>query len=212
MGTLIDLDTHRRARRPPDPVGVPSDRPVRLYFDVVSPFTYLAAERVDRMFAGASWHAVNPGVSAARTWSPDARRRAEARATLLGMPLVWPDEREVPRAHEPAHGLAARRASAFAVSRGRGAPFVTVAGRLAFCGGYDLDDPDVLADAAIAARLCPDECLAASTDPAWDASLVQAAARVAGLGALPVLECGNRVFAGEHRVVEALAATVALAH
>jgi 2-hydroxychromene-2-carboxylate isomerase len=207
MGTLIDLEAHRQNRRTPVVCEVPCRVPARLFFDVVSPFTYLAAERIERLFPNATWCAVDPGVDAAGTWTPEARRLAEARAADLGMPLTWPDEREVPRHPEPGHGLAARRASAYAVSRGRGAPFATVAGRLSFCGGYDLDDPDVLAEAAVAARLAPGDVLDAAGDGGWDAQLAHAAARVAGLRSLPVLECANRVFSGEHRVADAVAAS-----
>jgi hypothetical protein len=33
---------------------------------------------------------------------------------------------------------------AYAAEQGRGAAFVLAAGRLAFCGGFDLDDPEIL--------------------------------------------------------------------
>ena len=40
------------------------------------------------------------------------------------------------------------RAAHYASQQGRGAAFVLAAGRLAFCGGFDLDDPELLAEAA----------------------------------------------------------------
>ncbi len=52
------------------------------------------------------------------------------------------------------------RVASLAAERGRGAAFVLAAGRLAFCGGFDLDDPEILAEAAAAAGLALDECLA----------------------------------------------------
>lgn len=213
MGTLIDLAAYRqRRRRTHSSASTPCDLPARFFFDIVSPFTYLAAERIERLFPGAVWCAVDPGVATHETWEPEARRLAEVRAEALGMPLMWPDEREVPRESATDHGRAARRAAAYAVSRGRGAAFTTAAGRLAFCGGFELDDPDVLAEAAVAARLSADECLRAAGDPAWDGPLARAAARAGELGSLPVLECGNQVFAGEHRLAEAVAASAAFAH
>ncbi len=222
MGTLIDLDTHRRARRASRPESAPAragslgvrsaHAPLSFTFDVVSPFTYLAAERIERLFPGASWCAADPGLSTPEVWEPEARRLAEARAAALRMPLLWPEERTVPRTIEPDRGRAARRASAHAASRGRGAAFVTAAGRLAFCGGFDLDTPHVIAEAAMAARLSVEECLRAARDEAWDEPLARAAERVTPLGVLPVLECGERVFAGEQRLSEAVAAAAALAN
>lgn len=130
MGTLIDLAAHRQSRRAARAsADVPCTLAARFSFDIVSPFTYLAAERMERLFPGAMWCAVDPGVAAAGTWASDERRRAEARADSLGMPLVWPDEREVPR--EAGHGRSARRAAAFAASRGRCGAFAMSAGRMA---------------------------------------------------------------------------------
>ena len=59
-------------------------------------------------------------------------------------------------------GQAAMRVAAMASERGMAAPFVLAAGRLAFCGGYDLDDPEVIAEAAAAAALALDEALVAA--------------------------------------------------
>ena len=99
-----------------------------------SPYTYLAAERVDRLFAGLQ---LAPGVRRGAV-----RRRA-----------AWPTTSVArqPRAPSaaPAAGLARRRTARRARSdarrgagreRGRGAAFVLAASRLAFCGGFDVDD------------------------------------------------------------------------
>ena len=49
MGDVISLDQRRSAR-----LAVAERRPARMkvtfFFDLASPFTYLAAERVDRLF------------------------------------------------------------------------------------------------------------------------------------------------------------------
>jgi len=50
--------------------------------------------------------------------------------------------------------------------------------RLAFCGGFDLDDPEVLAEAAAAAGVPLDDCLRAARDPALDAPALRAARRL----------------------------------
>src|SRR3954464_9489653 len=95
MGDVIRLDERRTARQ------VAADRPSRLratfFFDLASPFTYLAAERVDRMFPALTWrpalsealHAGNP--LSASTDREAAQSAAEQRAQQLHMPLVWPD-------------------------------------------------------------------------------------------------------------------------
>src|ERR1700750_1877856 len=75
MGDVIRLDQRRAAARQ-GPMGRASTRlRATFYFDLASPFTYLAAERVDRLFPALTWrpalaealHAGNPlGAAAAR--------------------------------------------------------------------------------------------------------------------------------------------------
>lgn len=180
-----------------------TDRPlVTFYFDLASPFTYLAAERVDRMLARARWSPTSG--EALRRHDPwretIARDAAERRAGQLRMPLVWPE-----RPAEGARG--AMRAAAYAADRGRGAAFVIAASRLAFCGGFDLDDPDVLAEAAAAANLGLQECLEAARDRRVDAALETTAhcLLASGVDRLPAVQVGQAIFAGEQRLAEAAA-------
>src|SRR3954449_7460112 len=95
MGEVIALDAGRRRRHQ-------GSRPARararatLYFDLVSPATYLAAERVNSLFPQLDWrpalrdalHGGDPIADAA------ARERdelaASQRASVLRLPLVWP--------------------------------------------------------------------------------------------------------------------------
>ena len=92
-------------------------------------------------------------------------------------------------------------------------PFALAAGRLAFCGGFDLGDPEVLAEAAAAAGVPLDECLAAAGDASRDEHLAAAGRRLHEMGAreLPVLRVGRRLFSGEGRLPEAIAAAGASA-
>ena len=53
---------------------------------------------------------------------------------------------------------------------GRGAGFVLAASRLAFCGGFDLEDPEILAEAAAAA-----ECAAKLKSIAVETAAAEAA-------------------------------------
>ena len=139
----------------------------QLFFDLACPFTYLAAERVERAFAHVTWTAASSETLQRRCLADDAesvervRARPSARAATLRLPLVWPEgfPKAVP---------AAMRAAAFAAEQGRGGAFVLAAGRLAFCGGFDLDDPEILAEAAAAAGIRLDECLRAAGDARRD--------------------------------------------
>jgi 2-hydroxychromene-2-carboxylate isomerase len=99
------------------------------------------------------------------------------------------------------------RVASLAAQRGRAAPFVLAASRLAFCGGYDLDDPEALAEAAAAAGLGLEECLKAAADLRRDGPLERAGLRLLAQGAeeLPVFVVGHVVFCGERRLGEAAA-------
>lgn len=176
-------------------------------FDLACPFTYLAAERVDRAFELVDWTPASNSALTRRGPGADAaserrlRRAAEERAAQLRMPLVWPERfpDEVP---------AAMRVASLAASRGRGAAFTLAAGRLAYCGGFDLEDPEIIAEAAAAAGLSLDEALQAARDTGRDGELEAAGRRLLAAGAdrLPALSVGPALFWGEERVAEAAAA------
>ena len=174
-------------------------------FDLALPQTYLAAERVDRMFSGVRWQPA----FAFELWEgevPTVRliTEAEERAAALGVPLVWPEA-------FPTEVRTAMRVASLACDLGRGAAFVLAAGRLAFCGGFDLEAPDVLFEAAAAASLPLDLCIAAARDASRDPVMVEAGRKLRDAGAhdLPALRVGRRLFDGEHRLGEAFAASMA---
>jgi 2-hydroxychromene-2-carboxylate isomerase len=214
MGELIDLaqrrDAAQRRTRRREPVRA------QLFFDLACPFTYLAAERVERAFAHVTWTAASSETLQRRCLADDAdsaeriRVAAEQRAATLRLPLVWPDgfPKELP---------AAMRAAAFAAEQERGGAFVLAAGRLAFCGGFDLDDPEILAEAAAAAGIRLDHCLRAAGDSRRDGAAEEQGRHLLAAGAdrLPVLRVGRSLFWGEQRVGAAAAsvrqATPALA-
>jgi 2-hydroxychromene-2-carboxylate isomerase len=197
MGELIMLKDRRADRSRPGRSALPA-----FFFDVCCPFSYLAAERVERMLGEVEWI---PACSAALTdgsWQlPDeAQAAAERRAAELRLPLVWPDRYAL---YEPG----AMRAAAYAARIGSGAQFALAATRLAFCGGFDLEDPEILAEAAAAAGIPLDECFNATGDPSLDESLHATARGLTGRGVdrLPAVRIGARLFAGEHRLAEASA-------
>jgi 2-hydroxychromene-2-carboxylate isomerase len=191
MAEVIEL-TQRRLQQ-----GVPQvpqmGRPTTLYFDLASPYTYLVAERVERRVGTAIWRpAVLPGALA-----PDEQILADAqqRARALRMPLVWPER-------FPLRVPSAMRVATYANEQGCGAAFAVAAGRLAFCGGFDLEDPEILTEAAAAAGLDVDGALAAAREPRRDHQLQTAGGAVghAGGALLPALEHGRRLYCGEPHI------------
>jgi 2-hydroxychromene-2-carboxylate isomerase len=209
MGDVIVLAERRRLREqngtdgPPAGAGggVPA-RSATFLFDLASPLTYLAAERVERLLGTVRWqpvaaealHRGNPWVD------PAARADAERRAAALHLPLVWPDR-------FPDPGRAALRAAAHAAENDRGAAFTLAACRLAYCGGFDLEDPEVLAEAAAAAGLGLEGCLHAAGDVARDGPLEAAGRRLLAAGGdrLPAVRVGRTLICGEDRLGEASA-------
>jgi 2-hydroxychromene-2-carboxylate isomerase len=207
MGEVIGLAERREAlhrRR----AGRQRERSrAEFFFDLSCPFTYLSAERVERGFDEVIWTPASSD-SLRRTSLADddlaaaaVRRAAEERAAELRLPLVWPE-------HYPTEVSAAMRVATRAAEHGRGAAFVLAATRLAFCGGFDLDDPEILAEAAAAAGVVLDDCLQAAGDTGRDGQ-IEAAGRsllAAGADRLPALRVGRALYWGERRVGEALVA------
>ena len=193
MGDLIYLD----ARRKPVFERRKEARPT-FFFDLACPFSYLAAERIERTLGDVEWVPVAARWPVREAEIAALRERAELRAGELRLPLVWPDRFPVavPRA---------LRAAAFASELGAGARFALAACRLAFCGGFDLEDPETIADAADAAGVSVDECLAAAGDPSEDEPLAIAAEELRARGAetVPVIVAGGRLFEGEARLLAA---------
>jgi 2-hydroxychromene-2-carboxylate isomerase len=120
---------------------------------------------------------------------------AQRRAGALRMPLVWPER-------FPSRVPSAMRVATFANEQGLGPRYAIAAGRLAFCGGFDLEDPEILAEAAAAAGLDVDAALAAARDPRRDHQ-IDMAGRAIGHGGgsvLPVLEHERRMYCGEAHI------------
>ncbi|MEA2311787.1 MAG: hypothetical protein QOE28_1755 [Solirubrobacteraceae bacterium] len=212
MGDVIRLAERRAARREKmeghsgrGRIAGPSR--VEFLFDLCCPFTYLAAERVDRAFDHVVWTAASSTALCCGSSVRDeadlerVKAAAERRAAELRLPLVWPE-------NFPCDVPAAMRAAAYASEHGRGGAFVLAAARLAFSGGFDLDDPEILAEAAAAARIGMQNCLKAVGEVRRDGAIEAAGRRLLAVGAdrLPALRVGRSLFWGEDRVAEALAA------
>jgi 2-hydroxychromene-2-carboxylate isomerase len=181
----------------------PASGPPAFFFDLACPFSYLVAERIERTLGEVDW------VPVARTALPDPssslgsrklRQLAERRAAELRLPLVWPD-------NAPSGSPSALRAAAYAVDLGAGATFALAASRLAFCGGFDLEDPEILAEAAAAAAIPLEGCLAATRDASWDDELriVGYGLAARGITELPAIRIDRQLVQGERGLAEAAA-------
>jgi 2-hydroxychromene-2-carboxylate isomerase len=164
-----------------------------LYFDLASPYTYLVAERIERRVGNAAWRPAVLRQPLPR--GDEAVAAAQGRAQALRMPLVWPER-------FPCRVPSAMRVATYANEQGLGPRFAIAAGRLAFCGGFDLEDPDILAEAAAAAGLDVDGALLAARDPRRDHQIDIAGRAVghAGGTTLPALEHDRHLYCGEARI------------
>src|SRR3954466_9939509 len=96
MGDVIRLGEYRAARRPPARKRhVPSR--VEFLFDLCCPFSYLAAERVERAFDDVVWTPASTTAlrCGSRVSDPGALERLrippQPRPAGLRLPLVWPE-------------------------------------------------------------------------------------------------------------------------
>lgn len=122
------------------------------YFDLGSPYAYLAAERLDAVLPGpVRWHPVLLGAifkaTGRRSWAMTPARDAgmrevERRAAACGLPPVaWPQP-------WPNDGLLAMRAAVAACEHDFGRAFAQAAFRVHFAEGRPLSNRDSLARAA----------------------------------------------------------------
>jgi 2-hydroxychromene-2-carboxylate isomerase len=202
VGEVIELSGRRPGRGHRAVPRGPAPR-VTFAYDLADPFSYLAAERVERMLGRVGWRPILAGAlhGGSRPGGGAWREEAEQRARALRVPLVWPERAE-------AGFRSAMRVAAYAAEIDRAPSFVLAATRLAYCGGFDLEDPEVLAEAAAVANIGLAECLSAAGDVSRDGPMEAAGRRLlaSGCDRLPVVRVGRRSFCGEERLGEASAA------
>jgi len=170
------------------------------YYDLGSPYAWLAAERIDALMA-AEWVPVLLGgifkASGRSSWARTGRRAAgiaeiERRARRRGLPApVWPDP-------WPNDGLHAMRV---AVTGGK--PFALAAFRLHFAEGRPLSDPANVEEAA----------RRAGVEPVPDGDGLRAntgAALAQGVHGVPAVAVAGTVYWGDDRLEEAAAAAARL--
>lgn len=186
------------------------------YFDLGSPYAYLAAERISAMFAEAGleqpeWQPVLLGGLFKRfgrdSWANGPGREegmaeVERRAAAYGLPpIAWPDP-------WPGDTLTAMRAATFAKRTGRAVSFALAAFRQAFAAGRDLTELDSVLIAAASCELHPNAVARAVETEGVKGALREATDRAAELGVagVPSLLIGAEVFWGDDRLGEALEA------
>ncbi len=183
------------------------------YFDLGSPYAYLAAERLGSIIPEqAQWRPVLLGglfkLTGRSSWArggDDRRQRGiadiERRAREYGLPpLRWPDP-------WPSNYLLAMRAATYAFSVGPGQAFVMQAYRNAFQRGADLSIPAQVLEAGREVGLEPDELEAASSGDAIKLALRDAtqAAYERGVSGVPTVAIGDELFWGDDRLEDAAA-------
>lgn len=164
-----------------------SERAV-FYFDLASPWAWIAAERVNTLFdLPPVWQPVAPDPVA----EPGAgeRREIERAAAEAGLlPLRWPDP-------WPGEVDAAMRTATFAKQGGRAVAFALAAFRQAFAAGRDLSVVDNVLIAAAACELHPRAVLKGIETKAVREELARATAeaRERGVTSTPAVVDGGEL-------------------
>jgi 2-hydroxychromene-2-carboxylate isomerase len=183
------------------------------YYDLGSPYAYLAAERISSVFdeAGAEqpeWQPILLGGLFARfdrsSWAlgpgrEQGMREVERRASAYGLPPIrWPTA-------WPGDYLTAMRTATFAKEIGRAVSFSLAAFRQGFAAGRDLSERDNVFIAAASSELHPrsleiaigrdaiKQRLRAATDEAGDR----------GVRGVPAVVVGDDVFWGDDQLEQA---------
>jgi 2-hydroxychromene-2-carboxylate isomerase len=186
---------------------------ITFYFDIGSPYAYLAAERLHTVLPEpVEWQPLLLGglfkLTGRSSWAlGDYRRRQagmadiERRARSNGLaPIRWPDP-------WPTEYLTAMRAATYAFTVGRGREFTMQAFRNAFQHGHELSITAHVLDAGVAAGLDRDELVQRIADPQIKQALKDAtdAAHALGVFGVPTFAIGDELFWGDDRLEDAAA-------
>jgi 2-hydroxychromene-2-carboxylate isomerase len=206
-----------------------SPAPPSFYFGVMSPYSWLAAERIRRLLPQARWRGVLAGVvfkeHGRESWGLTERRAegladCEARASEHGLgPIIWPDP-------WPTSDLLAGRAMAFCELRDRKpAPahgaldssepgdsllqtFALAAMRMAFLEGADLELLDAVLEAGRRSEIDEHELREALKQQRVKDELraITGEAISAGVFGVPTVLVGGELFWGDDRLQDAASA------
>jgi 2-hydroxychromene-2-carboxylate isomerase len=180
-----------------------------LYFDLGSPYGYLAMARAERVLGEAPDPApiLLGAIFKWRGWGswvetderPAQAAEVERRAREYGLPPVaWPED-------WPWGGLAAMRGATWAHNLGAGREFALAAYRREFVEGRGIGEVEALVEIAEAVGLPAHELPGALAAPALKEQLRSAteAAWERGVRGVPTLAVGEGLFYGDDRLEEA---------
>ncbi len=200
--------------------------PPSFYFGVMSPYSWFAAERIERLLPQARWRGVLAGVvfkqHGRTSWGLTERRAegiavCEVRASEHGLgPIVWPEA-------WPTSDLRAARAMAFCERRDREAAsaisaadesgagdslleaFTLAAMRMAFLEGTDLERLDAVLEAGRRSGIDEHELREALQDQRVKDELreITGEAIAAGVFGVPTVLVGRDLFWGDDRLQDA---------
>ncbi len=185
--------------------------PPRFYFGAMSPYSWLAAERIEALLPEALWRPVLPGVvfqAHGRTsWGFTHEREAgladcEQRALEHGLgQMRWPEP-------WPTNDIHAARAMVFADQRGLLKEMALAAMRLSFLEGQNLELRETVLEAGRRTGIDPGELEAALGDPAIKQELrsINDEALAAGVFGVPSIVVADELFWGDDRLEDAVAA------
>jgi 2-hydroxychromene-2-carboxylate isomerase len=186
---------------------------ITFYFDLGSPYAYLAAERLHELLPEPiGWQPILLGglfkANGRSSWAAGEQQQREAgmaeierRARSYGLPpLRWPDP-------WPGNYLTAMRTATVAFAVGRGREFTLQAFRNAFQSGRDLSVPDRIFEAGEQAGLDRRELEVAVADPQIKEALRAAtdAAHASGVIGVPTVAVGEELFWGDERLEDVAA-------
>jgi 2-hydroxychromene-2-carboxylate isomerase len=204
------------------------------FFGAMSPFSWLAAERIDGVLPGARWRGVLAGAifkaNGRVSWGLTEGREqgmseCESRAAARGLgPIRWPEP-------WPTSDLLIARAMLYAARcslpgtapqgpagvgdgrTGRVKELALAAMRLAFLEGADLGDADVVLEAGRRVGIDAAELRRGLEDPGVKGELrtVTDGALAMGVFGVPTIAVGDRLFWGDDRLEDAAAASPATA-
>ncbi len=194
---------------------MPDGQPL-FFLAAMSPYSWMAAERIGQMLPQAEWRPVSAAFifkAAGRTsWGfTDARAAGladcQARAAAHGLGrITWPEP-------WPTNDLPVARAMSFADELGLLRPYALSAMRLAFLGGADLARTETVLEAGGQCGIPEDDLAAAIEDPAVKQRLRERTDEAIALGVfgIPTVLVTGELFWGDDRLQDAADAHAAQA-
>lgn len=179
-----------------------------LYFDLASPYAYLAVMRAERalgvqpelqpVLAGAIFAHRGWGSWALTPEREENVAEIERRAAIYGLPIAWPEG-------WPPNALVAQRAATFAKRAGVLRPFAEAVYLATYGGGATLDELTIL-DAGQSVGIDRDELAAALVDPEIKLALRQATDEAIAIGVrgVPTLRVGGELHFGDDELEAAV--------